>query len=43
MGAGNCLFCAGKWITCTGTGIHWPKTKENGNRITIRGRHALGL
>ena len=35
MGAGNCLFCAGKMgITCTGTGIHWPKTKENGNRIT---------
>ena len=31
MGAGNCLFCAGKReIPCAGTGFHWPKTVEMG-------------
>ena len=29
MGAWNCLSCAGKReISCTGIGIHWPKSNR---------------
>ena len=35
MGAGNCLFFAGKMFPCTETRIRCPKTIENGNGIEI--------